>query len=68
MSSGSSDLVPDGTVRVFDEPSEMEELTAAERRALRATIVSHHNDPIAQMWTDTMIQEPEWLATSERGR
>ena len=68
MALGSSDLVPDGTVRVFDEPSEMEALTAAERRALRATIVSHHNDPIAQMSTDTMIQEPEWLATSERGR
>ncbi len=68
MAAGSSRLVPDGTVRVFDEPSEMEELTAAERRALRATIVSHHNDPIAQMSTDTMIQEPEWLAAGERGR
>ncbi len=68
MAAGSSDLVPDGSVRVFDQPSEMEELTAAERRALRATIVSHHNDPIAQMSTDTMIQEPEWLAASERGR
>lgn len=67
MAAGSSDLVPEGTVRVFDNPSEMEELTAAERRQLRATIVSHHNDPIAQMSTDTMIQEPEWLA-GERGR
>ena len=68
MAAGSSDLVPDGTVRVFDHPAEMEELTASERRLLRATIVSHHNDPIAQMSPDTMVKQPEWLADAERGR
>jgi uncharacterized membrane protein len=67
MAAGQSDLVPEGSVRVFDQPSEMEALTAAERRKLRAVIVSHHNDPIAQMSTDTLIQEPDWLK-GERGR
>ena len=68
MAAGRSDLVPEGTVQVFDHPSEMEELSAAERRQLRAMILSHHGDPIAVMSTDTLIQEPEWLATEERGR
>lgn len=67
MAAGRSDLVPDGAVRIFDHPSEMEALTAAERRKLRATIVSHHSDPIAQMSTDSMIEHPEWLK-GERGR
>ncbi|GMQ85256.1 MAG: hypothetical protein BMS9Abin07_0822 [Acidimicrobiia bacterium] len=66
MASGRSDLVPEGTVAVFDHPSEMK-LTAAERRRLRATVLSHHSDPIAVMSLDVMIDEPEWLS-GERGR
>jgi uncharacterized membrane protein len=67
MASGRSDLVPEGTVSVFDNPSEMGKLKAAERRRLRATVLSHHNDPIAVMSPDVMIEEPEWLS-DERGR
>ncbi len=67
MASGRSDLVPEGTVSVFDNPSEMRKLKAAERRRLRATVLSHHNDPIAVMSPDVMIEEPEWLS-DERGR
>jgi len=67
MATGSSDLVSDGAVRVFDHPEELDGLTKAERNRLRATILSHHNDPIALMAPEMMIEEPEWL-TGERGR
>jgi uncharacterized membrane protein len=67
MAAGRSDLVSDGTVQVFDHPSEMEALDAGERERLRATILSHHNDPIAVMAPEMLIREPDWLA-GERGR
>jgi hypothetical protein len=67
MASGRNDLVPDGTVRVFDHPSEMDALSPEERGRLRATIVSHHNDPIAVIAPELLIREPDWLS-GERGR
>jgi len=67
MGRGSSDLVPRGTVGVFDRPEELEALSQEERSALRAVILSHDNDPIAVMGPDLAIREPEWLK-GERGR
>lgn len=67
MGRGSSDLVPEGTVGVFDCPEELAVLSQDERSDLRAVILSHDNDPIAVMGPDLAIREPEWLK-GERGR
>ncbi|MEZ5176552.1 MAG: alpha/beta-hydrolase family protein [Acidimicrobiia bacterium] len=67
MTRGASDLVPVGTVGVFDHPDEYEAIGAEARKALRAVVLSHDNDPIAVMGPDLAIQEPEWLR-GERGR
>ena len=67
MAAGSSDLVPRGTVGVFDHPDQIEELTAEERRRLRAIVLSHDNDPIAVVSPDVLVREPGWLG-EPRGR
>ena len=67
MAAGSSSLVPTGTVGVFDSPDQIEALTAEERHRLRATVLSHDNDPIAVMSPDVLVRSPEWLGES-RGR
>jgi uncharacterized membrane protein len=68
MVRGSSELVPEGTVGVFDHPDEIEALTDEERSRLRAVILSHANDPIAALVPDIAVQEPEWLKADPRGR
>jgi len=68
MSRGSSTLVPEGTVGVFDRHEQLAELTEEQRARLRAVIVSHDNDPIAVMGPDLLIQRPPWLADGQRGR
>ncbi len=67
MAAGRSTMVPDGSVRIFDHPDELGGLDADGHNRLRATILSHHNDPIAVMAPEIMIREPEWLS-GERGR
>lgn len=67
MGRGSSSLVPEGTVGVFDTPEALESMSDKQRAALRAVILSHDNDPIAVMGPDLMIREPEWLK-GDRGR
>ena len=67
MASGASDQVPESAVQVFDNPGEIEEMSAEGRNALRVTILSHDNDPIAAVSTELMIRKPEWLE-GERGR
>lgn len=67
MIRGASDLVPPGTVGVFDRHEQLAELSEEERKQLRAVILSHDNDPIAVMGPDLMIREPDWLK-GERGR
>jgi uncharacterized membrane protein len=67
MGRGASDLVPVGTVGVFDRPEQLAALSGEERSALRAVILSHDNDPIAVMGPDLAIREPEWLK-GDRGR
>ncbi|GMQ93780.1 MAG: hypothetical protein BMS9Abin12_1260 [Acidimicrobiia bacterium] len=67
MGRGRSNLVPEGTVGVFDRPEELDALSHDERKALRVVILSHDNDPIAVMGPDLLIREPEWLK-GDRGR
>lgn len=68
MRQGSSDLVPPGTVEAFDHFGEYEELSTEERKKLRAVIVDHDNDPIAQMSFRWAVKRPPWLDGAERGR
>jgi uncharacterized membrane protein len=68
MRQGSSDLVPPGTVGAFDNFGEYEELSEDERKKLRAVIVDHDNDPIAQMSFRWAVKRPPWLDGDERGR
>jgi uncharacterized membrane protein len=67
MTRGASDLVPEGTVHVFDHHDQLAELTAEEQDRLRAIILSHDNDPIAHTGPDLAVQRPYWLG-EERGR
>jgi len=61
MATGSNELVPEGTVGVFDRPEQLERLDDEARDRLRAVILSHHNDPIAALRPELMIQRPDWL-------
>ncbi|MCZ7533846.1 MAG: alpha/beta hydrolase [Acidimicrobiia bacterium] len=68
MRQGSSDLVPPGTVAAFDHFEQYEKLSQEERKALRAVIVDHDNDPIAQISFRWAVKRPPWLDGAERGR
>ncbi len=68
MRQGSSDLVPEGTVAAFDNFGQYEMLSEEERSGLRAVIVDHDNDPIAQMSLRWAVKRPPWLDGTERGR
>jgi uncharacterized membrane protein len=68
MTRGSSTLVPQGTVGVFDRHEQLQELTEEERARLRAVVLSHDNDPIAVFGPDLLVQRPAWLANGQRGR
>jgi uncharacterized membrane protein len=68
MARGSSTLVPEGTVGVFDRHEQLQELTDEQRGRLRATVLSHDNDPIAVFGPDLLVQPPPWLADGQRGR
>jgi uncharacterized membrane protein len=68
MTRGSSTLVPQGTVEVFDRPEQLAELAEEQRARLRAVVLSHDNDPIAVFGPDLLVQRPAWLADGRRGR
>jgi uncharacterized membrane protein len=68
MRQGSSALVPPGTVEAFDNFDEYEKLSAEARKKLRAVIVDHDNDPIAQMSFRWAVKRPPWLDGAKRGR
>jgi uncharacterized membrane protein len=68
MARGSSTLVPEGTVSVFDRHDQLAALDDEQRNRLRATILSHDNDPIAVLGPELLIQPPWWLADGRRGR
>ena len=68
LTRGSSDLVPEGTVAVFDRHEQLQELSQEQRARLRAVILSHDNDPIAVMGPELIVRRPVWLADGRRGR
>jgi uncharacterized membrane protein len=69
MRDGASELVPPGTVRAFDRYEQFEELSAEERDKLRAIILDHDNDPIAQVSFRLAVKQPRWLHPDEpKGR
>ena len=68
MTRGSSTLVPEGTVGVFDHHDQLAALDDDQRGRLRAIVVSHDNDPIAVLGPDLLVQRPPWLADGQRGR
>ena len=67
MARGASDLVPDGEVAVFDRHEQLAALDEADRKRLRAVILSHDDDPIARLSPDLLIARPDWL-DGTRGR
>jgi uncharacterized membrane protein len=68
MARGSSTLVPEGSVGVFDRHEQLAELHDEQLKRLRAVILSHDNDPIAVLGPELLIQPPWWLAEGRRGR
>jgi hypothetical protein len=68
MRQGSGDLVPPGTVEAFDNFDEYQALSEDQRDQLRAVIVDHDNDPIAQMSLRWAVKQPPWLTGEARGR
>jgi uncharacterized membrane protein len=68
MTRGSSTLVPEGTVGVFDRHEQLQGLSDEARARLRAVVLSHDNDPIAVLGPDLIVQRPPWLADGQRGR
>jgi uncharacterized membrane protein len=68
MTRGSSTLVPEGTVGVFDRHEQLAVLNDDGRARLRAVVLSHDNDPIAVFGPDLLIQRPPWLPDGQRGR
>jgi uncharacterized membrane protein len=68
MARGSSTLVPEGTVGVFDRHQQLQELGEEQRKRLRVVILSHDNDPIAVLGPELLVRRPWWLADGQRGR
>ncbi|MGI9615570.1 MAG: alpha/beta-hydrolase family protein [Acidimicrobiales bacterium] len=62
-----SDLVPAGTVGVFDNHEQLAALDDTARAGLRAVVLSHDNDPVAALKPELAVQQPEWLRET-RGR
>ena len=55
-------------MEAFDNFDEYEDLSVEDRRKLRAVIVDHDNDPIAQMSFRWAVKRPPWLDGEARGR
>jgi len=60
--------IPDGTVQVFDSTAEYNQLTKNRKSKLRAIILNHDNDPIAQLRPKVLVKKPKWLRDGQRGR
>jgi uncharacterized membrane protein len=67
MREGRNALTPEGTVAPFDHFDHYQALGKEERDKIRAVIVDHDNDPIAQMSLRMAVKRPPWL-DGRRGR
>jgi uncharacterized membrane protein len=61
MTEGRNPLTPEGTVDAFDHFEQYQALTADQKSALRAVVVDHDNDPIAQISLRLAVKRPPWL-------
>jgi len=61
MREGRNPLTPEGTVGAFDRFDQYRELTPKTKKALRAVVVDHDNDPISQMSLRLAVKRPPWL-------
>ncbi|MGI9666083.1 MAG: alpha/beta-hydrolase family protein, partial [Acidimicrobiia bacterium] len=61
MRDGSSSLIPDGTVGTFDSIDDFNKLDDEAKDNLRAVILDHDNDPIAQVSFRLAVKQPLWL-------
>lgn len=61
MREGRNPLTPEGTVGAFDRFEQYQELSEGRKRALRAFVVDHNNDPISQMSLRLAVKRPPWL-------
>lgn len=61
MREGRNPLTPAGTVAAFDRFEQYAEMPKHVRRALRAVVVDHDNDPISQMSLRLAVKRPPWL-------
>src|SRR4029453_5940431 len=68
MARGASELVPAGSVGVFDRHDQLQALDDEQRKRLGAGILSHDNAPIAVLGPELLIKPPWWLADGRRGR
>ncbi len=69
MREGRNAAVPDGTVGTFDRYEQLAALSDEERDRLRAVILDHDNDPIAQVSFRLAVKQPPWLdPEAEKGR
>jgi uncharacterized membrane protein len=66
MREGRNPLIPEGTVGAFDRFEQYQALSDAEREQLRAVVVDHDNDPIAQMSLRLAVKRPPWLSGEPR--
>jgi uncharacterized membrane protein len=67
MREGRNRLTPEGTVGAFDHFDQYRELDDQTRKGLRAIVVDHDNDPIAQISLRLAVKRPPWL-DGKRGR
>ena len=68
MREGRNPLTPQGTVAAFDRFEQYLALSDDERERLRAIVLDHDNDPIAQMSLRLAVKRPPWLDGRRRGR
>ena len=61
MRDGKNPSVPPGSVGAFDRYEQLAELTDDERDRMRAVILDHDNDPIAQVSFRLAVKQPHWL-------
>ena len=66
MREGRNPLTPEGTVGAFDRFEQYQDLSPAQRKALRAVVVDHDNDPISQMSLRLAVKRPSWLDGERR--
>ncbi len=61
MREGRNPLTPEGTVGAFDNFEQYSALSQRDKKKLRAVVVDHDNDPIAQMSLRLAVKRPRWL-------